>query len=230
MASTSQLLTWIELEMHGWTREGVRGSRALLSEAHRLLLSAEREQNVLLGTGGELPFFTTQNNVHLYNAPATVWKIEAVVVDDPASLPDTPNDVTSTSGVTLREWRYHEVEFAGITYYTLDNVRTFPWNRSQVARVEFMGMNPSATTSLYRRWAYRRPTEITSDRIQHEMPGTTDIDYLMPATMKLMDAIDDHQKMEQARLYIERELKPKVWGELDSGEQGLSGYCERRLW
>ena len=222
MASTSQLLTWIELEMHGWQREGVKGSRALFNEAHRILLTAEREQNILFDTDtGELPYFTTVDNTFNYSAPSNVWLISGVVVDDPDNLPDT-------ALTDRRTWKTGEVDISGITYYGISNVRTYPARRGVAASLTFVGMNPGAYSDLYRRWAYKLPTEITSDRIQHEMPGTTDIDYLMPATMKLIDAIDDHSKMEQARLYIEGELKPKMWNELDGGEQGLDGFCVKR--
>jgi len=44
----------------------------------------------------------------------------------------------------------------------------------------------------------------------------------------LIDSIDDHSKMEQARLYIEQVLKPRMWTELDGGDQGLDGFCEKR--
>ena len=223
MASTSQLLTWIELEMHGWQREGTKGSRALLNEAHKILLTAEREQNILFdATLGELPFFTTVDNTYNYVAPNNVWLIAGVVVDDTCNLPDTPN-------VSYRrEWKTSEVSIAGVIYYQIQNIRTQPSRRGVPANLTFVGMNPGDSDSLYRRWAYRLPTEITSDRIQHEMPGSTDMDYLMPATMKLIDAIDDHSKMENARLYIEQELKPKMWTELDAGEQGLDGFCIKR--
>lgn len=222
MASTSQLLTWIELEMHGWQREGTKGTRALLNEAHRILLTAQKEQNILFDATGELPFFTTVQNTYNYSAPSNVWMISGVVIDDPDNLPDLPN-VSSR-----RAWKTDDVVISGITYYSISNIRTFPSRRGVAASLSFVGMNPGSYDSLYRRWAYKLPTEITSDRIQHEMPGATDIDYLMPATMKLIDSIDDHSKMENARLYIEKELKPKMWAELDEGEQGLDGYCVKR--
>ena len=223
MASTSQLLTWIELEMHGWQREGVKGTRALLNEAHRILLTAQREQNILLDDAtGELPFFTTVDETYKYNAPSTVWLIDGVVVDDLNDLPDTPN-------VNYRRgWQTSELMVSGITYYGIHNVRTQPARRGVVASLTFLGMNPGSYDSLYRRFAYKLPTEITSDAVQHEMPGSTDIDYLMPATMKLMDSIDDHSKMDQARLYIEQALKRQMWTELDEGEQGIDGYCVKR--
>lgn len=223
MASTSQLLTWIELEMHGWQREGVKGSRALFNEAHKILLTAEREQNILFdATTGELPLFTTVKNTYNYAAPNNVWQIAGVVVDDPGNLPEIPN-------VSYRRsWKTSEVTISGIIYYQLTNIRTQPSKRGTAANLTFVGMNPGSYSDLYRRWAYRLPVEITSDSVQHEMPGSADMEYLMPATMKLIDAIDDHEKMEKARLYIEQVLKPKMWTELDGGEQGLDGCCIKR--
>ena len=222
MASTSQLLTWIELEMHGWQREGVKGSRALLNEAHKLLLTAQKEQNILFDSAtGELPYFTTVEDTFNYSAPSNVWLIEGVVVDDPDNLPDS--ELTST-----RSWKTDELDISGVTYYRIQNVRTYPARRNVAANLTFVGMNPGSHDDLYRRFAYKLPTEISSDRVQHEMPGSADVEYLMPATMKLIDAIDDHSKFEQAKLYIEQVLKPKMWVELDGGEQGLSGSCIKR--
>lgn len=221
MASTSQVLTWIELELHGWQREGVRGTRPLLNEAHKILNIGRREQNLLYDEDtGDFPYFTTQSGVYTYTVPSGVWLVEAVVVDTD-NYPWTAWD----SG----DWKWEEVEFSGVEYYRILNVVTRPWRQdNQNAKIIFRGINPGASSSMFRRVAYKTPKNITSDAVQHEMPGDTDMQFLKPATMLLCDAIDDHEKMAQARQYIADVLKPQYWAELDMGEQGISSYCKER--
>lgn len=223
MATTSQILAWIELECTGWQREGIKGTRALLNEAHRMLLTARREQNILYdSTTGDLPYFATTDGVYIYDLHSAVNEAIAVVIDSPASLGyDQVIDENSS-------WVYEEYYLGSKLYYRIKNIRSWPATTTQAAKIMFIGVNPGTTTSCYRGVGYKKPTNITSDSIQHEMPGTTDIDYLLPATMKLIDAIDDHKKMEQAREYIELVLKPRMWKELDYGEQGQSSFCIKR--
>jgi len=221
MASTSQLLTWIELEMHGWIREGARGSRALFNEAHRILNTGEREQNVLYDAAtGDLPYFTTRDNVFQYNVPEGIWRVGGVVVDDTGELPSTVG--------TTRQWRFEDVQVSGIVYRRLLNVRTRDIRRGNVPTIQFVGINPTATTALYRRLAWREPIQILSDAIQHECPGDTDMRYLVPATIMLIECIDDHTKAMQARLAIEQDIKPRYLDEIDGGEQGLPDFVRKR--
>jgi hypothetical protein len=50
----------------------------------------------------------------------------------------------------------------------------------------------------------------------------------MPATIMLIQAINDHSKYAEARKYILDVLKPQLWGTLDGGEQGQSDFCVKR--
>jgi len=223
MATTSQLLTWIELECHGWQREGPRGSRALFNEAHTILIARRSEDNVILDqTTGDLPYFTTQASTYRYEAPADVWLIDSVLVDA---------NVTLGYGLSWAEevdWATEEKRFGGKQYQRLLNIRSHPASSSENAWLQFFGgLDPGDTTETFRRMAYARPRQITSDAIQHQMPIGCD-DYLMQATMKLIDAIDDHAKMEAARAYIETTLKPLVMRRLGEGEQGVPRVNRKR--
>lgn len=221
MASTSQLITWITLEVPGWQIEGSKGVRPLLNEAHKLLLYGRREQNVVYDeTTGDLPFLTTQDNVFSYNLGSNIWEADGVYVDR------TENFDYELS-ILDEPWYYEEVTLSGKLYYRLRNIRTYASTQSSVARVLFTN-NPGATTDIYKLLQYKKPKEITSSNIQHDMPGTTDVDYLIPATMKLIDSINDHEKSDAAREYILGILKPRMWLELDKGEQGQSLYCTKR--
>lgn len=231
MATTSQLLTWIELECHGWQREGPRGTRALLNEAHRLLLQGETEQNIIYDPDtGDLPFLETQNNVYRYNLPSTYWQVGGVLVD--ASVYSTlymDYGYPYWGGTyASNQLRFEEMQIGGIFYWRVVNVRSRGARNNHVPWVQFNKINPGETTEAFRIYGWQEPLQILSDSIQHEMPGTTDVEYLMPATMRLIDAINDHQKMEKSREYIVEVLKPKVSNEMGRGEQGVPVSCTKR--
>lgn len=222
MPSTSQLLTWIELECHGWTREGPRGTRALFNEAHRIFLTHPSEQRIVYDeTTGNLPFVTTQSGVYKYDAPSTIWRIGDILVDATTSL-GYGLQTTNT------QWRTEECRIAGQDYLRLLNVRSHPSTPSAAASFRFVGVNPGDTTDTFRLIGWQKPVEVESDTIQHEMPDGLDMQYLVPATMMLIDSIDDHKKLLDARNYIEGVLKPRYWLEADKGTQGMSRYVTRR--
>ena len=216
MASTSQLLTWIEEQMHGWNREGSRGSRPLLNEAHRILLTGERKQFLVFDAAtGNLPFLATTAGTFQYTLPDTIWLVKAIVQDRDEQTQQDP-------------WRYEDLEVARNRYYRILNVdsRQSVFNIS-AATVMFLGVDPGTHAQLYRYYAYRWPVNITSDTVQHEMPGTTDMDFLVPATIKLIEGID-HGNMIEAREYINKELKPNIGTSLDKGEHGIPNYVTKR--
>lgn len=218
MARTSELLNWIELECHGWQREGIRGTRALLNEAQKLLRLRQCEQNIVYDPlTGDFPYVATTAGTYIYLLPTTMWLPQEVLVDDTSSL-----------ALTLTNWKVDEVERAAKTYYRIRNIRSSPWSPLERAWIQFTGVDPGTTTSVYRVRAYGRPTEITSDAVQHGMPGATDIKYLMPATVMLIQACSNHQKFLEARQYITEVLAPQFWGELGAGEHGVSAFSESR--
>jgi len=215
MGTTSQDLTWVELEGHGWQREGPRGTRAMFNEAHRLLLYNEDENNIVYDPAiGDLPFLETQNNIFAYEAPADCWLVKGVLVDRDQSFDS-------------EDIRREDIIIAGIEYYRVLNVKTMQSKQGQLARLMFVSFNPGDTEEIFKLLYYRMPIQILSDNIQHEMPGTTDEDYLIPATVKLMEGIG-HGNIIEARQYITRELKPQFQIEADRGEQGVSKFCVKR--
>ena len=221
MASTSQLLTWIELQMHGWNREGPRGTRALLSEAHKMLLQTENDQNIIFDdTTGNLPYITTTSGVYRYNAASDVWRIKHILVD---AQRETDYEFLADS-----DWNYEEITIAGLSYLRVLNIRTSDWRRTGVAWFQFMGVDPGDTTEYFRQLAFRRITDITSDTVQHQMPGTTDVEFLMPATIKLIEAINDHGKFNETREYIMGVLAPQISLDLQGGEQGINQFIAKR--
>ncbi|GAG19887.1 unnamed protein product, partial [marine sediment metagenome] len=145
MASTSQLLTWIELELHGWNREGPRGTRALLNEAQKILLEQEAEQNLLFNPlTGDLPFLETTAGLFVYNIPAVggvlpYWLIKAIVVDEGATL----------SG---EHWHFEDFYFANQLYHKVLNTRALTEGSSPnlLASIAFIKEDPGTTTDVFR--------------------------------------------------------------------------------
>lgn len=168
---------------------------------------------------------TTQDNVFQYNCPDTVWLLKHIVVDYETIL---ESDTTQT-----RTWKTEIVNYGGVDYRRVLNVRTTPARVAGSGNItpatfSFRGLNPGATTAIFRRIAYRLPTEITSTRVQHECPSAEAEQILMRATMSLIDAVNDHKKQLVVTQYIEQQLKPMYWKELDLGEEGTPAFCVKR--
>ncbi len=213
MASTSQLLTWIELECHGWQREGIRGTRALLNEAHKILLTKEAEYNIVFDeTTGDFPVVSTVSGTFRYDLPTNCYILKYLLVD---------------AGTVMTDWSTEEVSFCGNDYLRILNIRSYPTRSSTPAYFLFT-KDPGDTIDTYKELYYKIPRQILSDSIEHEMPGTTDVEILMPATMLLINSINDHEKMAEAYKYIEQYFKPLVHRELERGEQSISDFCVKR--
>jgi len=171
-----------------------------------------------------LPYITTVNNQFLYDCPANVWKVGAILVDATGTY-DYGWTVISTTydeSLALENFR-----IGGKAYYRVRNIRSWPARIQQVAQFQFVDINPGDNTEVFRRLAYSRPMEIVSDAVQHQMPiGTEHI--LLEATVQFIRAIAEPAKFEKVRLYIETKLKPLVTNALGRGEQGQSSYSVRR--
>ena len=118
-------------------------------------------------------------------------------------------------------------------YRRILNIKTTPARVAgsgniTAATLMFKGVNPGKSSSTFRRISYKLPTEITSQRIQHECPSPDAERILMQATMSLIDAVNDHKKQLAVTKHIEEYLKPKYWAELDIGEQGTPSFCVKR--
>jgi len=231
MATTGQLLTWIELECHGWNREGPRGTRALFNEAHRLLLMGELEQNIIYDEDtGDLPFLATHKNVFRYTLPSTYWRVGGILLDASEYATRYQDYGCPYYGGPFAsvQQRFEEFQLGGIFYWRIVNCRSRGARQGRSPWVQFNKIDPGETKQEFRVYGWQLPVEILSDSVQHEMPGATDIEYLMPAAMLLIDAISDHSKMEKVREHIVKELKPKVANEMASGEQGIPISCTKR--
>lgn len=215
MATTNQLLTWIELQCHGWQREGRKGTRALLNEAHKLLLYDDLEQRLVIDDSiGDFPFLVTQDGVYQYDLPDNCSILKHLVVDYDETLEDYP-------------WSYEDFRYKGQLYYRIMNITTREETSNANATVSFIGVNPGDTTETFRLVYYETPRNITSDSVQHDMPGSTDMEYLVPATIKLIEGLD-HGNIIEARQYIKEVIKKEFRKTMDRGEQGVPVFCRKR--
>jgi hypothetical protein len=160
-----------------------------------------------------------------YACPTTVWLVKHIVVDETTIL--------ESDFANQRAWATEDITIGGISYRRVVNIKSVPARTAgsgniTAAQFTFMGLNPGATDSTFRRVAYRLPTEITSDRVQHECPTPNAEQILMQATMSLIDAINDHKKQLAVTNYIENTLKPRYWMETDIGEQATPAFCVKR--
>ena len=215
MATTNQLITWIELQSHGWQREGKKGIRALFNEAHKLLPYDEIEQRLVIdATIGDFPFLATQDGVFQYVLPANCSILKKLVIDYDETKDEYP-------------WSYEDFQYKGKLYYRILNITCREATNNVGATISFVGVNPGATTSKFRLIYFETPINITSDSVQHQMPGSTDFDYLVPATIKLIEGID-HGNIIEARQYINEVIKKEFRRDSDRGEQGVPLYCRKR--
>jgi hypothetical protein len=224
MASTSQILTWAELECHGVNREGDSGSRPIFNEVHKIFMSARVDQRLIWDdAAGDFPFFDTVDGVYLYSCPSNVWNVQHVVID---AASDLGYGLVSYASQTT-DWRYEEALICGKPYLRCLDVKCDPSLRSTPAAIRFR-KNPGDTASTFRRVAWRKPTEILNANVQHEMQEPFDVQFLLPATIQMIKAWANADKAIETRRYIEEVLKPAYWKELDKGEHGSGSFCVTR--
>ena len=215
MATTSQLLTWIEEQCEGWNREGARGTRALLNEAHKLLLYNELEQRVVIdGATGEFPYLTTRDERYVYNLPDNCSILKALLIDFDNTRSDYP-------------WAYEDFTVDGRRFYRILNIISREATNTTNAQLAFRGVNPGDTDDIFKLYYFEAPINITSDGVQHQMPGSADFEFLLPATIKLIEGID-HGNIIEARQYIVEVIKPQFIKTLSRGEQGIPRFCRKR--
>lgn len=224
MPTTAQILSWIELECHGWQREGRKGTRPILDWVHTLLLADENDQNIAKNAAtGDLPYLVTQAGQYEYDCPSDCWRTGGILIDQ-----EYITDYNFANyGTDETEWVLEDYYLFGKYYYRILNISTIDATASTVAKVQFAGVDPETYTDRYLHLYWKKPVEISSDKIQHQMPIGTE-SYLIEGTMKVIDAINDHKNMEGARLYIETVLKPMLREQKYKGEQGHPSYSRKR--
>ena len=203
---TSELVDELIDRFKGWSSDGPHGVLHYLDQAQAILMAQESLQNIAYDeTTGELPTLVTEAGQRVYELPDNIWRCGGVLL---------PCD--AIDGLPGREdW------ISGVRYWSVRRVRTRDWlSHRQPATVTF-AFDPEGREFMLR--AYRRPKELTSVRIDHIIPPPNDVLYLLPAAGQLIEGVQNGNVFE-ARQYVERELKPKFWAQMNKGEQ--SEYIE----
>jgi hypothetical protein len=193
----------------------------LFNEAHKILIQQETEQNLLIDPlTGNYPYLQTYEGFYVANPPTVLelefWRIHAILIDNDTELEGD-------------NWRTEAFSINGMDYLRVLNTKAYDAVYNTPAAVVFNGVSPGTTTDVFRVLGYFKAREIVSDSIEHMMIGTTDMELLVPATIKLIEGLD-HGNYEEARQQIIRDLKPQMRYEMNHGATGQSNYCTKRAY
>jgi len=229
MATVGQIATWvIKSQAKGFNR--IADVLPIINEVHKIFYKHESSQGVITGSDGSLPELPTKTNVVEYDAPVvngiTPWCVSGVYLRQPVSNDYNILDYQCSEPPLVNTVDYHE--FGGNYYYEYQFVRTLDALEDEGAKIIF-SRNPGTTTSMYHLLMYKKPREISSDRIQLQIPDRDGLHrmFFFPAVMKLIEA-QNHGNYMEAVEYIENNLKPKVWKVMNSGAQGRKHRSQAR--
>lgn len=229
--TTQELLAIIAEQFKGWNIDGERGILPHLNAAHHMLLAQESEQNVYYDeSSGELPSLTTTDGTYNYDCDDNLWKLGGIYV--------RVNDIDSSTGVLIdmtgfdygtRRYNKRAPEYkvlGGINYLRVPYIRSWVSTETANARLAFTE-NPGDTSDYYRQFGWKKPTQIISDSIQIDIPPPWDYQYLLPATCKLLEGVQ-HGNYLDTQQYVIGVLKPRLWLDMNGGEQGFDYEADAR--
>lgn len=216
--TTQQIVDHLIRLHNGWTRTGDNGVLRYLNMANSMLVSADAEQNIVYDNDtDELPAIDTTNETMLYTLPSTVRRVVSVLIKaenysyNPGTLSDYGR-IVKTSYPNL-------YRFGGIQYIQIPFVKTRDRsNSATLAQIRFTA-NPGTKTGYYYYVAYKCPTDITAETIQHDIPEPYDIQFLLPAASLLIAGVQNYtflDSVEQIRLSTVKEYAT-VTGQGDQG-------------
>jgi hypothetical protein len=214
---TEELIDELEQRFNGFNRTGDHGLLRFLNSAHEILMTVEAEQTLLLDTAtGGLPAINTVAGTFLYIMPTEVHRVSKVLVK-------SGNPLSPVIDYGIRQYQAksitNSISVGGQFYAKIPYIKTRDrLNDNQLASVMFT-QDPTTQNDVYFRQSYRRPVQILSESIQHEVPAPFDYDFLLPAAAKLIEG-QCNGNYDEARRIVRMELKPAMWKELDSGDQG----------
>ena len=222
--TTIELLAILQEQFKGWNTDGERGILPHLNAAHWMLLANESEQNIYYDeSSGDLPALTTVSGTYNYSCDSNLWKLGGIYVrvEDVSSISGT---LVSLTGFDYGSRRYTQrpmeyITLAGIEYVRIPFVRSWPATESANARLMF-NADPGDSTSYYRQYGWKKPTQIISEMIDPDIPPPWDYQYLLPATAKLIEGIQ-HGNYVESRSYVLGVLKPALQKDMNGGEQGF---------
>ena len=197
---TVELVDELIERFKGWSSDGPHGVLRYLDQAQSILMAQESPQNLAYDEEtGELPTLTTAPGKLVYDLPDNIWRCSGVML------------YNGTGGLPGQN-----VDINNVPYWSVHILRSRDWlSHEQPASVTF-ARDPGIRT--FTLWAYRRPKDLTSTKIQHIVSPPNDVLYLLPAAAHLIEGVQNGTTIE-ARSYILTEMKPKFWAQMRKGQQ-----------
>ena len=219
---TSEFLNIAGVYCDGLNRDGVNGLLFFTDQAQNLLGYNSGQQNIVFDAAtGRLPTISTEKDKFEYDAPDDVWRIIGVLNEANALSPLITDPFNSDYGyrnyTRTNDNPLERVIIGAISYYRVQNVRTFDAGDGSPARVLFTEQ-PGDTNGIYYLWAYGKTAKLTSDTIPLSIKPPYDIKYLLPVVMLLVrgfkdgDIVESMSKIEGLRREYQKEIS--------KGEQG----------
>jgi hypothetical protein len=216
--TTEEILTLLEHQFPGWNRDGIRGILPYLNVAQKILCNVESDQLLIFDEStGKLPTITTVDGTYTYDLPDTVSFISSVVVEVGDLQPNSVTFFQQDYGRInrLSNMKYDTIEISGVSYYEIPYVRSYPATEDNAAKVIFTH-NPGSTTDVYRYSGYPKPAELVSDTIPLTIPPPQDVLLLLPATAKLIEAVENGNYLE-AYNALKNEFREEIQKEYNKG-------------
>lgn len=216
--TTQQLVDHLIRLHNGWARTGNNGVLRYLNMANSILVSVDAEQNIIYDDDtDELPTIDTTTGTLLYTLPAAIRRVVSVLIK--AEDYSYNSCVRSDYERRVRTTSPNLYTFGGVPYVRIPYIKTRDRKSSSVlAQIRFT-VNPGTKTGYYYYAAYKRPTDITAERIQHDIPEPYDIQFLLPAASTLIAGVQNYtfqEAVETIRLHTAKEYA-NVLGEGDQG-------------
>ena len=226
MSTTEELLSILEKQFSGWNRDGVRGIRHYLNIVHRILCTVPADQLMIIDEStGLLPSLNTIANIFSYELPSNVNFVSMVLIevgDNSFIINLRQQDYGRTTRSSQRP--FEEVEVSGVRYLRIPYVRSYPVTENSVAKIVFTE-DPGTVNDIYRYQAYRMPNDIVSDTIELSIHPPYDMLYLLPATAKMLEAVQNGNYVE-AYASITEEFVPKMHNAFNIGAFGVCQDAE----
>lgn len=217
MSSINELVNYLRLQAPGWNITGAKGCLEILNQVQDMLYLQDTFQTIAFMPDGSLPVLTTNDDDRDYtlNKATTglsddIWRCDLVLTRVPFQR---------DYGLNHEQRVYINTRvFNGIEYYKYYHVSTVDARRDGHPELLF-STNPGATTDKFYLLCYKKPTPITSVKIQSALPEQMHINVFLPAALKLLEGYQNGNIIE-AIAFIEDEFKPKAQEILNKGEQG----------
>jgi hypothetical protein len=191
----------------------------ILNDLHSMLYKHEDPFTMYIDpTTGKPPVLNTTNGVLVYSGRSDCWRVSRICTTYPVGTDYGYQLIDNTLSPPYTNTSEH-VEVNGNFYYPYNFADTRDAVGSAAPVITF-SRNPQATTAKFYQITYKNPVQITSDRIQLQIPDSDGAHRFLvfPCFMKLIEA-QNNGNYEEAIEYIEN-MKLRLWKVLSGGEHG----------